>query len=208
MSEEFGKEFWEERYRGHTSLWSKRPNPQLVTEVDELPPGTALDVGCGEGADATWLASRGWRVTAVDIAGTALDRARSRAEALDHEIEKPIDWVEADLASWTPARGRYDLVSSHYVHPTMSRREFLERLTPAVAPGGTLLVVDHHPADERPSQLASTPDRTVTAEQITDGLDHERWNVTTAESRTRTITDHDGNEITLRDVILTARRLR
>lgn len=71
MSEEFGKTFWEERYRGRTTAHVSPPNPQLVTEAGDLTPGTALDAGCGEGADAIWLASRGWQVTAVDIATTA-----------------------------------------------------------------------------------------------------------------------------------------
>lgn len=119
--EEFGKAFWEERYRSHTAACSRRPNPQLVTEAGDLAPGTALDAGCGEGADAIWLASRGWRVTAVDIATTALRRARERAETLGADVTSQIDWVQADLTSWTPTEEHFDLVSTHYVHPAAPR---------------------------------------------------------------------------------------
>ena len=104
MSEEFGKAFWEDRYRTHTAVCRRRPNPQLVAEAGDLAPGTALDAGCGEGTDAIWLASRGWQVTAVDIATTALRRAREHADTLDADITSRIDWVPADLTSWTPPR--------------------------------------------------------------------------------------------------------
>jgi SAM-dependent methyltransferase len=79
VSEEFGKAFWEDRYRGHTAVRHRQPNPQLVEEAGDLAPGTALDAGCGEGADAIWLASRGCQVTAVDIATNALRRAQEHA---------------------------------------------------------------------------------------------------------------------------------
>lgn len=187
MSEEFDKQFWGGRYGDHASLWVRQPNPQLVAEASALPPGTALDAGCGEGADAIWLASHGWQVTAVDFAGTALNRARERADSLGTEIPKPIDWVEADLTSWQPPPGRFDLVTSHYVHLTEPRHAYLERLGNAVAPGGLLLVVDHHPAEERPSGFAAAADGAVTAERIADGLDPRVWQVTVADSRTRTV---------------------
>lgn len=74
MPEQFDQAFWDERYRSHATLWSGNPNGHLISETDGLTPGAALDVGSGEGADAIWLAERGWRVTAVDLSTVALQR--------------------------------------------------------------------------------------------------------------------------------------
>lgn len=169
MSEAFDKEFWEERYRGHIAARGRRPNPQLVAEAADLPPGTALDAGCGEGADAIWLASRGWRVTAVDIATTALRRAREHAETVGGDVTSRIDWVQADLTSWAPTEEHFDLVSAHYVHPATSRDALVRRLGAAVAPGGTLLIVGHHPSDQTTGSHAAAPEVHFTAEEITVG---------------------------------------
>ncbi|MQA84526.1 MAG: methyltransferase domain-containing protein [Streptosporangiales bacterium] len=207
MSEEFGKAYWEERYRGRTALCSRRPNPQLVGEAGDLAPGTALDAGCGEGADAIWLASRGWRVTAVDIATTALRHAREHAETLGADITSRIDWVQADLTSWTPTEEHFDLVSTHYVHPAAPREALFRRLAASVAPGGTLLIVGHHPSDQQttPSR-ASTPEVYFTAEEVAASLDPDRWDIAVAEARHRSATDPDGHEITIRDAVLRARK--
>src|SRR6266702_6994197 len=75
----FDEGFWDERYRSARQVWSGNPNPQLIAEATALPPGRALDVGCGEGADAIWLARRGWSVVAADISGVALERGRQHA---------------------------------------------------------------------------------------------------------------------------------
>ncbi|MGW0700223.1 class I SAM-dependent methyltransferase [Streptomyces sp. NPDC002867] len=207
VSEEFGKEFWEERYRGHAAAGARRPNPQLITEAGGLPPGTALDAGCGEGADAVWLASRGWRVTAVDIAAIALRRAREHAQALGDAVASRIEWIEADLTTWAPAAGHFDLVSTHYVHPAAARDALFRRLAASVAPGGTLLVVGHHPsAPQVHVSHATAREVHFTAEEIAAGLDPDRWDIAVAEARTRSVTAHDGREIALRDAVLRARR--
>lgn len=206
MSEAFDKEFWEERYRGHIAARGRRPNPQLVAEAADLPPGTALDAGCGEGADALWLASRGWRVTAVDIATTALRRAREHAETVGGDVTSRIDWVQADLTSWAPTEEHFDLVSAHYVHPATSRDELVRRLGAAVAPGGTLLIVGHHPSDQTTGSHAAAPEVHFTAEEITAGLDPDRWDIAVAEARTRSAPGHDGHKITICDAVLRARK--
>ncbi|MFL6053491.1 MAG: class I SAM-dependent methyltransferase [Actinoallomurus sp.] len=207
MSEQFGKDFWEERYGGHTAVWSGRPNPQLMAEAGELAPGTALDAGCGEGADAIWLASRGWRVTAVDFATTALRRAREHAESLDADIAGRIDWTQADLTDWTPPGERFDLVSTHYVHLAGSREAFFRRMAAAVAPGGTLLIVGHHPSDlETTVGRPPLPELFFTAEEVAAGLDPDRWDVVVADARPRPATDPDGHEVTVHDAVLRARR--
>ncbi len=99
MTTVFDEAFREDLYRARSAIWSGKPNAQLVAEVSDLPAGTALDVGCGEGADALWLATRGWQVTAVDISTTAIERARSHALRVGAEVAGRITWVHADLTS-------------------------------------------------------------------------------------------------------------
>jgi 2-polyprenyl-3-methyl-5-hydroxy-6-metoxy-1,4-benzoquinol methylase len=102
---------WDERYRESDRIWSGNPNVVLVAEVLDLAPGRALDLGCGEGADAVWLARRGWQVTAVDISGVALSRAASHAAEAGVEI----DWQRHDLEQSFPA-GEFDLISAQFLH--------------------------------------------------------------------------------------------
>lgn len=227
MTEEFSKAYWEGHYHGRTPGHGKPPNPHLVAEASALTPGTALDAGCGEGAEAIWLAAQGWQVTAVDIADTALRQARSHAQAAGATIAERIDWQQADLSYWTPPVERYDLVCSHYVHPAASRESLVARLAAAVAPGGTLLIVGHHPSDPRPGVSdAAVRDVHFTADDVAAELDPDRWEIVVAESRHRPITGHDGHEHdghghhehgqghgqghghTLHDTVLRARRIR
>ncbi|MGC9501755.1 class I SAM-dependent methyltransferase [Streptomyces sp. WG7] len=135
-------EFWEARYRDTDRVWSGRPNDLLVREASDLAPGTALDLGCGEGADAVWLASRGWRVTGVDISGTALERAAGHAA--DAGVGERVDWERHELGTSFP-EGSFDLVSAHYLQSpvALDQRTVLRDAARAVADGGTLLVVLH-----------------------------------------------------------------
>src|ERR1700757_4430211 len=144
--EMFTQEFWDERYRAHHHLWSGQPNVRLVDHAAGLTPGRALDVGCGEGGDAIWLAARGWIVTAVDVSPVGLERATANADAAGPEIATRISWRSADLfgEEWGPFTG-YDLVNSQYLHmPPEARDLALQRLAAAAVPGGHLLVVTHH----------------------------------------------------------------
>lgn len=207
VSGHFDEAFWEERYRSHTAVWSRRPNLQLVTETEGLPPATALDAGSGEGADAIWLASRGWQVTAVDFATTALHRATAHADARGAEVAGRIRWVRADLTSWVPAREHFDLVSAQFVHLPAARWEDLfRRLAASVAPGGTLLIVGHHPADLQTVPRPPFPELYFTAEDNATWLDPDQWEVVVADARRRTATAHDGPEITVHDAVLRARK--
>ncbi len=140
---------WEERYlsRGD-AMWSGAPNGTFVVEVADMPAGRALDIGCGEGADAIWLAERGWAVTAVDISPTAVDRGRRIADAAGLEI----DWRCEDVLATPPAAAAYDLVSIQY--PALLRDAGLaagRTVLEAVAPGGTLLIVGHDFTHHQPS---------------------------------------------------------
>jgi SAM-dependent methyltransferase len=142
----FTREFWDERYRSAEQLWSGQPNAQLVAQTAGLTPGDALDVGCGEGADAIWLASQGWSVTATDISAVALERAAAHAAERGDEIAGRISWRQADLLSWDPGAQQYDLVSAQFMYlPEAELKSLHRRLAAAVRPGGTLLVVLHHP---------------------------------------------------------------
>ena len=126
----FGAAAWETRYREQATRWSGNPNPELVAETSDLAPGTALDVGCGEGADALWLAGRGWRVTATDISTVALARAAARAkqEGLD------VEWRHADLLAAPPPAAAYDLVSAQFMQlPATERVSLYGHLAAAVA---------------------------------------------------------------------------
>jgi 2-polyprenyl-3-methyl-5-hydroxy-6-metoxy-1,4-benzoquinol methylase len=136
------RETWDDRYQGEGLLWTDRPNRFLVAEVSGLQPGRALDLACGEGRNAVWLAEQGWQVTGVDFSCVALEKARRLAE----KRGVAADWICADLLEYTPSREAFELVILFYVQlPADQRREILSRAASAVAPGGTFLLVAHAP---------------------------------------------------------------
>ncbi len=131
---------WDARYSSAELLWSAEPNQFLVQEVEDLPPGRALDVACGEGRNAIWLASRGWQATGVDFSPVALDKGRRVADGRGVEVT----WITADLADWSPPVGAFDLVIVFYLQlPGPLRRLVYRRMASGLAPGGTILVVGH-----------------------------------------------------------------
>jgi SAM-dependent methyltransferase len=193
-----GEQAWDERYRSQPEIWSGDPNAALAAEVADLPPGTALDAGAGEGGDACWLAAHGWTVTAADISSVALERVAARASQLGLDVTV----LHADLAR-VPAPGTYDLVTSHFLHlPVADRKTVFRHLADAVAPGGTLLVVGHDPNDMPRPELAEMGWTAVElAAELGDG-----WTVQVAEARKRQATGPAGHEITIHDAVLRARR--
>jgi len=208
MSDPFSQEAWDERYRSKDALWSGNPNPHLVAQAGELPPGHALDVGAGEGADAIWLASRGWHVIAVDLSTVALERASAYADRAGADIAGRIDWVHEDVTSWEPGPGRYDLVSVQYVHlPPASRQAMLDHLASAVAPGGSLLMVCHHPSDLQTTvPRPNMPELFFTGDDIAAELDPGQWAIITNAAPGRSVTDPEGNAVTVHDTVLRAMR--
>jgi SAM-dependent methyltransferase len=186
---EFDRDFWERRWSqalsGAHGVAQHPPNGHLVAEATGLPPGLALDAGAGHGSEALWLATRGWRVTAVDFSATALDRGRSRAESLGAEIAERIDWIEGDLGAWAPSPAHYDLVTCLYVHVAGSVPEMVQRLAAGVAPGGTLLLVGHRPVDPATGEPTPAAGQVqVSVETALAALDPRRWEIV-AEDRQR-----------------------
>ena len=144
---------WDARYRERDGpMWSGRPNGRLVAEVADLNPGRALDVGCGEGADAIWLARSGWTVTAIDISVVAVTRAREAAEQAGVVVE----WVRGDALMTPIPAGSFDLVSMQYpALPKAAGDAALRALLDTVRPGGLLLAVYHDLDDEQRAHMKS-----------------------------------------------------
>lgn len=116
FDQDFWDQLWSKTVREHPDKLARRPpNAYLMTAAADLPPGHALDAGCGQGADTLWLAAHGWQVTAVDFSATALAHGRSMAEAAGSDIAERIEWIESDLATWAAEPGNYDLVVCLYV---------------------------------------------------------------------------------------------
>jgi SAM-dependent methyltransferase len=189
--ETFDRESWERRWdqalRVHPDkVASRPPNAHLLTVSSGLQPGLALDAGCGHGAEAIWLAASGWQVTAVDFSVTALEHARTTAQAVGADVAERIKWVEGDLGSWTPPPRRFDLVSCLYVHVAGSVGEMVTRLATGVAPGGTLLLVGHLPVDPTTGEPTPAAGQVqVTVEDAIEALDTREWQIVVAEERPR-----------------------
>ncbi len=200
--------FWDDRYRSASSIWSGNPNPHLVADATGLVPGVALDVGAGEGADAIWLAEAGWRVTAVDISGVALQRADAEAQRHGADVAGRIEWIRADLTTWSPPAERYDLVSIQFMHlPSAQRTPLFQRSIAAVSPGGTLLIVGHDESDLQTTiRRPASPDLYFHAQAVAAGLD-AGWTVIEAGTRGRTARDPEGHDVAIRDAVLVARRV-
>jgi SAM-dependent methyltransferase len=206
----FSQEFWDERYLSADRLWSGQPNVQLVAQAAGLPAGHALDAGSGEGADAIWLAARGWTVTAVDVSAVALERAARHASDRGEQIAALIRWQREDLLSWDPAPQRFDLVTAHFMHlPEEALRTMHRRLAAAVRPGGTLLIVGHHPDDVHSNVRRGGAGRVFpTATDVAAVLDQDSWDIVVAEAIGREVTDLDGRPATAKDTVLRAVRRR
>ncbi|MER7518286.1 class I SAM-dependent methyltransferase [Streptomyces sp. NPDC126499] len=199
---------WDDRYAERTQLWSGRPNGALVAELTGavgLPPGRVLDVGCGEGADAIWLARAGWDVTALDVSGVALERAAGHAR----EAGVAVRWIHAALTEAPLPPASFDLVSAQYPALLRTPDAAAERaLLAAVAPGGVLLFVHHAGVDTHQRHDSGfDPADYVWPSTVTALLD-DAWEVEVDEQRPRVAPGAGAGAHHTDDLVLRVRRLR
>lgn len=203
------EEFWEDLYRQRAhdqSAWGNKVNPLLEEVVAELTPGDALDLGCGTGGDTLWLARRGWRVTAVDISPTSVERVATLAHA--ERLDERITAERHDLARTFPA-GDYDLVSAQYFHTPydLPRSSILHTAARALRPGGRLLVVDHGSIApwswNQDQDTHFTTPHELYAELALPSAD---WIVERADAPRREATGPGGQRATVIDHVLLVRR--
>nr|WP_231395979.1 class I SAM-dependent methyltransferase [Mycobacterium sp. URHD0025] len=199
-------QYWERHYGQRGRIWSGRVNAQLAKIAADLPAGTALDLGCGEGGDAVWLAEHGWQVTAVDVSDTAL--ARAAGEAKDRGVADRITFERHDLSESLP-EGRFDLVSAQFLQSpiAMDRAVLLRRAAGAVDDGGLLVIVDHGAAPPwAPEHVRKF--EFPTAESVVDSLnlDDAQWERIRVGTDEREATGPDGQPGTLIDNVMVLRR--
>ncbi|ROQ60194.1 methyltransferase family protein [Streptomyces sp. 840.1] len=199
--------FWEKHYTGMDAQWGTRPNTVLTTLLADLAPtpGTALDLGCGHGGDALWLATQGWDVTPADVSQTALDRVAAGAEATG--VTSRIHPQQHDLSETFPD-GAWDLVTATYFHTpvTIPREEVLRRAARAVAPGGLLIVIEHASTAPWSWQAGQaihypTPDEVIASLQLDN-----TWTVERNAAPSRTATGPEGQTAFVTDNIIAVRR--
>jgi 2-polyprenyl-3-methyl-5-hydroxy-6-metoxy-1,4-benzoquinol methylase len=200
----FEPQGWEERYAGADQVWSGNPNAQLVAEVSRLTPGTALDVGCGEGGDVIWLARQGWRVTGADFSANGLARAAQHAE--EAGVADRTDWWQVDARTFDAGGRTWDLVTTHFLHPPGGQMaDVVRRLATAVAPGGHLLVVAHAPSEHLFADHPESQRKAMfLAADVVPALP-EDFEALVVEQRPRTVT-RQGRTFDIDDSTLLARR--
>ena len=205
-------DFWEQRYTGVERVWSGRVNATLATVVEGLAPGRALDLGCGEGGDAIWLAENGWHATGIDLSPTAIDRAR--AAAAERGLEDRTAFIAADLATYlqtASGTAAFDLVTASFLQSPVElpREQILRAATEFVSPGGRLLVVGHAaappwaPRGHSHGMVFPTPEGDLSAL----GLDPMLWQTVICEARERATTSPDGAPAVLLDSVVLVQRI-
>lgn len=200
------REFWDEFYGGGDPVWSGRVNVQLAAIAGDLAAGRALDLGCGEGADAIWLAEHGWQVVAVDVSANALERARATAQ--QRQVAGRIRFERHDLSASFPA-GRFDLVSAQFLHSpvALDRAAVLRRAADAVAVGGRLLIVDHAAAPPWAGEHAREHHFATAEEVLAElGIDDAQWELLRLGTADRQAIGPDGQTAVVPDNVILLRR--
>ena len=196
-------EGWNRRYEGTELIWSVRPNRFLVAETEGMKPGRALDLACGEGRHAVWLAGLFWRVRAVDFSDVAIDKARELAA--EHAVE--VEWTVADLNEYVPEPESADLVIVFYLQlPPDERAPILRKAGAAVAPGGTFLLVGHDLRNlERGYGGPQSPRALYTPEDVVADLEGTGLEIERAEPVERTVDTPEGERVAI-DALVRANR--
>ena len=194
---------WDRRYQGSELVWTAEPNRFLVAETETLAPGRALDLACGEGRNAVWLAERGWQSVGVDFSEVGLRKARELAASRSVHVE----WVAADLLDYRPDPQAFDFVIVFYLQvPAADRRPILQAAAEAVAPGGTLLLVAHDSSNLQHGHGGpQDPARLYTAHDVVSDIEGRGLHIERAERVERPVQTPDGERIAL-DALLRARR--
>lgn len=196
---------WDRRFADREQLWSGQPNGALVAEVAGLTPGRVLDVGCGEGADAVWLARSGWDVTALEVSGLALRRAAEHARVAGVAIR----WVHAELAEAALPPASFDLVSAQYPALLRTPDAAAERaLLAAVAPAGVLLFVHHAGMDTAQVQDGEDDPADYVWPPMVAALLDDDWEIELDDQRPRIAPEGGAGARHTEDLVLRARRLR
>jgi 2-polyprenyl-3-methyl-5-hydroxy-6-metoxy-1,4-benzoquinol methylase len=199
----FWEQLWSRTLREHADKIAQRPpNAHLLREIVNLPAGRALDAGCGHGSETLWLAAHGWHVTAVDFSASALAHGRSMAKAIGADVAERVEWVEADLATFSAEPDHFDLVVCLYVHVAGSVEDMVRRMANGVARSGTLFMVGHRPIDPATGAATAAAGQVqVSVESAVAALDPRHWELVVAEERPRAVA---GTGV---DAVIRARRL-
>jgi SAM-dependent methyltransferase len=192
---------WDARYAASELVWSATPNQFVAQELAELPAGRAVDLACGEGRNAIWLAARGWEVTAVDFSQVGLDKGRRLADA--HELAGRVAWERGDATTWVAEDG-YDLAVIAYLQLSApERRKAVRRAFEALRPGGTLLLVAHDSTNlAEGSGGPQEPAVLMTAEDVLGDLAGEDLEVLRAERVVRDVAQPDGSTAPAYDALV------
>ena len=197
-------EYWEQRYSGSERVWSGKVNATMASVVAELAPGTAIDLGCGEGGDVLWLAEQGWTALGLDISATAVGRARDEAAARGLD---GASFEAVDLDAWEPEPASVDLVTASFFQSNVAldRTAILRRAMTALRPGGRLVTVSHAAppswAKDHPATMVSVQEE---AAQLVRSA--KEWEVELAAERPRAATAPDGSAGEHLDAVLVLQR--
>ena len=205
MTEDSPADFWEDRYAQSDRVWSGRANQVLVDLVADWQPGSALDLGCGEGADVVWLASRGWQALGIDVSKTAI--VRGRDAAVERDLADQAMFEVVDLTSWAPTQS-FDLVTAFFLQSPVNlpRADALRTASTAVDPGGRMLLVSH--AQMPPwANAHAHADLLHPEEELAQlALSSDQWSEELVEVRDRAAVGPNGESVTLSDAVILLRR--
>jgi SAM-dependent methyltransferase len=189
------RSFWDRRYAEPQFVWTTEANRFLIEEADRMAPGRALDLACGEGRNAIWLAERGWKPTGVDFSEVGLEKARQLAE----ERHVSAEWIAADLLTYEPEPREFDLVIIFYLQiPPSERQTVVRAAAGAVAASGTFLLVAHDSSNiEHGYGGPQDPAVLYTAQDVVSDLDGSGLRIERAERAERPVETDDGERIAL-----------